>query len=112
MVMKAAQSSDHLALEDTTSDLTMSGRYFYGTGQMFMTPIKIPAFSDDHDFRFPLTAASFPTGQHRDAHRYTKKPSEKELLIMVETICPKRVNEKTMILKNGRTRFSKLIFLS
>ena len=95
--MKETHSPDHLVIEDTTSDLTMSDRSFYGTGQKFLTPIKIPGFDEDHDFQFPLTALSLPSNDHRDAFRYTRKPSEKELLRMVKAAYPKIIKADTMI---------------
>jgi hypothetical protein len=41
-------SRDHLALIDPYSDKTLGDRCFYGAGQRFLTPIKLPSSPRDH----------------------------------------------------------------
>jgi len=98
MSMKEMDSSNHLVLENTTSDSTMSDRAFYGTGQMFLTPLKLDGIHEDHDFQFPLKAKSFHSKEQQDAFRYTNKPLEKELMKMARAFyTDRKFNEGTMM---------------
>lgn len=91
-------SPDHLQLENPQDDLTMSDRVFYGTGQKYLTPIKLPGIDEDHDYFFPLRVQDLLTGYHREMFRYAKKPSTNDLLRMVKSFYPDRVNATTTML--------------
>ena len=89
---------DYLALENPTSDETLSDRSFYGTGQKWLTPLKIPGLSDDYDFQYPLRSDMFMTLYHREKFRYSNKPTSSQLLEMVRNFYPNKVKSKTTLL--------------
>lgn len=98
MAKKMKECPFHLVFEDSLSDLTMSDRVFYGTGQKLLTPIKLPGVHEDHDFYFPYRSKNFLTDEHRDFFRYKKKPSSEDLLVMMKNFYPnaKKTNEDSL----------------
>ena len=98
MARKMKHSRNHLTLENPTSDATMSDRVFYGTGQKFLTPIKLPGIDEDHDFFFPGHAKAYMTEKHRDMFRYTNKAPPGELLRMYLNMYPDKKDKKTSLL--------------
>lgn len=84
-------SNDHLALQDSTSDKTLGDRCFFGAGQRFMTPIKIPGLDEDYEFIFPEGPHSYHSQEHRDTNalRFSHKPRASDLLKMIYNFWPK-----------------------
>ena len=51
---KHKHSPDHLTLSNPNTDETLSDRVFYGTGQKYLTPLKLPGIDEDFDYFFPV----------------------------------------------------------
>ncbi|KAG7365736.1 hypothetical protein IV203_028406 [Nitzschia inconspicua] len=84
-------SGDHLALQDPYSDKTLGDRCFYGAGQRFLTPIKLPGIDEDYEYIFPSGPWSYLSQEHRDTEffRYPHKPRSKDLMRMIDNFWPK-----------------------
>jgi hypothetical protein len=89
-------SRDHLALDDPYSDKTLGDRCFYGAGQQFLTPIKIPGIDEDYEYMFPEGPHSYLSEEHRDteAFRYPHKPRANDLMKMIHNFWPKEAKRK------------------
>lgn len=64
-------------------DTVLSDRAFFGTGQLYMTCMKIPG---DSDYEFtPASPSSglYLTSEHAEANRYENKPTSHDLLRMI-----------------------------
>ena len=77
-------ATDILAFKEPTSDETLSARVFYGTGQKFLTPIKLPGINDDYDLMFPLNSETFVSKEHEQFFRCKKKPKGDDLERMIK----------------------------
>ncbi|KAL3910905.1 MAG: hypothetical protein SGILL_007501, partial [Bacillariaceae sp.] len=94
--MKNAQ--DQLVLEDPNSDKTMSDRLFWGAGQYYLTPIRIPGIDVDHDFFYPHKSKHFMSDDHRDKFRFRNRPTHEQLLGMIKQFYPRKVTPKSNLL--------------
>jgi hypothetical protein len=89
-------SPDFLALHDPYSDKTLGDRCFYGAGQRFLTPIKLPGVDEDYEYFFPSGPHSYLSEAHRDTDffRYPHKPRTDDLMRMIENFWPKEAKRK------------------
>ena len=69
--------------EDPQSDATLGDRSFYGTGQRYMTAMKVPG-DIDYPFSFPGNANYYITRNHTEFYQYANKPTSEDLLKMIE----------------------------
>ena len=96
MAKKFKVSNDHLALKNPYTDMTLGDRCFYGAGQQFLTPIKLPGLDPDYDYKFPATRNSYLSEEHHetDAFRFPHKPTSDDLLKMLYNFWPKEAKRK------------------
>jgi hypothetical protein len=89
-------SADYLALLDPYSDKTLGDRCFYGAGQRFLTPIKLPGIDEDYEYFFPSGPHSYLSQEHQDTDffRYPHKPRSQDLITMIENFWPNEATRK------------------
>ena len=86
--------------EDPQSDATLGDRSFYGTGQRYMTSMKLPGDVDYH-FSFPGNANYYITRNHTEFYRYDHKPTSGDLLKMIERFWSGK-RRRNIIKKKGK----------
>jgi len=78
-------ATDIVAFEKPTADETLSDRVFYGTGQKYLTPIKLPGIHDDYELMFPHKSDTFVSKEHENFFRCKKKPKREDLERMIKS---------------------------
>ncbi|CAJ1963397.1 unnamed protein product [Cylindrotheca closterium] len=85
MTKRNTLAADILAFEQPTTDETLSDRVFYGTGQKYLTPIKLPGIHDDYELMFPHNSNTFVSRNHEKFFRCKKKPKREDLERMIKS---------------------------
>jgi len=78
---------DTSSYDDPQSDDTLSSRSFYGTGQKFLTSLKLPGDTNYH-YLHPAHPDSFSTVDHENFYRYINKPKKEDFLRMARSFWP------------------------
>ena len=87
--------------EDPQSDATLGDRSFYGTGQRYMTAMKVPG-DIDYPFSFPGNANYYITRNHTEFYQYANKPTSEDLLKMIERFWSDK-KRRNITKKKGKT---------
>ena len=86
--------------DDPQSDATLFDRSMYGTGQRYMTAMKLPG-DVDYPFSFPGDANYYITRNHTEFYRYDNKPTSEDLLKMIERFRSDK-RRRNIIKKKGK----------